>query len=101
MRPATTLVAEVRDTSDTTTPPPEGPPQVVVDTTPPAITYTLSGGTLGQNGWYVTEPVKIEFSITDLESPVRVDDCPPVTCRQLTVKLVDETERTLNFQFAK
>ena len=78
VRPTTTLVAEVRDTSDTTTPPPEGPPQVVLDTTPPVITYTLSGGTLGQNGWYVTEPVKIEFSITDLESPVRVDDCPPV-----------------------
>ena len=78
VRPTTTPVAGVRDTSDTTTPPPEGPPQVVVDTTPPVITYTLSGGTLGQNGWYVTEPVKIEFSITDLESPVRVDDCPPV-----------------------
>lgn len=76
----TTAQLELRDTTirDTTTPPPEEPPQLVADTTPPVVTYSLTGGTLGQNGWYVTEPVIINFAITDLESPVRDDDCPSV-----------------------
>ena len=71
----TTAQLEGRDTTDTTTP---EPPQIVVDTTPPVITYSLSGGTLGQNGWYVTEPVIVDFAINDPESPVRADDCPSV-----------------------
>ncbi len=79
-RPTTAQLEEVRDTTtrDTTTPPPEEPPVMVVDTTPPVITYSVSGGTLGQNGWYVTEPVIIDFAINDPESPVRADDCPSV-----------------------
>lgn len=46
----------------TVTPPP--------DTTPPAITKTITG-TAGQNGWY-TSDVSVTWSVTDLESSVTI-----------------------------
>jgi len=54
---------------------------VVVDTTPPVITYTLDG-TLGQNGWYVSNYVIVTFTITDPESPAAPD---PGTCLDFTI----------------
>jgi len=81
VRPTTAQLEEVpvRDTTvrDTTLPPLDGPPVMVVDTTPPVITYSLSGATLGQNGWYITEPIGIQFTVTDAESwaITREGDC--------------------------
>jgi len=42
--------------------------ELAVDTTPPVITYTLSG-TLGPDHWY-TSPVTLKWTVTDPESPV-------------------------------
>ncbi|MEM3483796.1 MAG: hypothetical protein QXW00_03585 [Candidatus Woesearchaeota archaeon] len=42
-----------------------------MDTTPPIITRLIRG-TLGSNGWYVSD-VKVEWTVTDEESPVVID----------------------------
>ena len=48
-----------------------------VDTTPPVITYSLSG-TLGQDNWY-TDSVSVHWTVTDPESPVTTS---PGTCTE-------------------
>ena len=89
---ATSLVAAVLIACQDATPPTAAAPPAraqledvsvadttpVIDTTPPVITYTIDGR-LGQNGWYTLQPVIIEFTITDPESPA----APSVatTCR--------------------
>jgi hypothetical protein len=80
----TTLATSALTGCQDTTPPmgiarpmtPQPTEGVVADTTPPVITYSLNG-TLGQNGWYASEPVIVTFTITDPESPAVPD---PGTC---------------------
>lgn len=58
-------------TVDIPTPPPS-------DTTPPVITPTVSG-TLGSNGWYVSD-VGVSWSVTDAESDIAsTSGCNPTT----------------------
>jgi alpha-tubulin suppressor-like RCC1 family protein len=40
------------------------------DTTPPVITRTITG-TLGENGWYISD-VRVQWSVVDPESPVTI-----------------------------
>ncbi len=47
------------------------------DTTPPLITYTISG-TLGNDGWY-TSDVTLSWTVTDPESSFTTEDCDEVT----------------------
>lgn len=59
----------------TTLPPPDPPP---LDTTPPVITPTVIG-TLGNNGWYVSD-VEVSWEVTDPESEVTfTEGCDPST----------------------
>ena len=51
---------------------PEPTPTPVPDTTPPEISYTISG-TEGSNGWYVSN-VSVEWTVTDPESEVTIDE---------------------------
>lgn len=50
------------------TPSPTPTPTPIPDTTPPVITYTI-GGTLGNNGWYVSD-VTVTWTVTDSESAI-------------------------------
>lgn len=43
---------------------------LAADTTPPVITRTITG-TLGENGWYISD-VRLQWSVVDLESPVTI-----------------------------
>ena len=58
------------DTPPTAVPATSGPVTEVaaVDTTPPVITYTLTG-TMGPDNWY-TSPVTLKWTVTDPQSPV-------------------------------
>ncbi len=50
----------------------------VVDTTPPVITPTITG-TLGRNGWYVSD-LTVNWSVVDLGSPISAQvGCGPTT----------------------
>jgi FG-GAP repeat/RTX calcium-binding nonapeptide repeat (4 copies) len=54
------------------------------DVTPPEITYAVSG-TLGDNGWYVSD-VTVDWTVTDPESPVTIiDGCVDTTISADTV----------------
>src|SRR5204862_831828 len=50
------------------------------DATPPVLSAAVSG-TVGLNGWY-TSDVTVQWSISDVESPVQQQDCPAVTLYQ-------------------
>lgn len=50
---------------------------VVVDTTPPAISYTLTGP-VGANGWYVGDVI-VDWSVSDLESTPTLAGCVDAT----------------------
>ncbi len=53
------------------------------DTTPPDITPNISG-TLGNNGWYVSD-VTVSWTVTDDESAITSDACPTTTITSDTI----------------
>lgn len=78
--PVGSFVAETGATSATACPVGSttldtGQSECIPDPTAPVVTMSVTGGTLGSEGWYTSGPVVVAFEVDDPESDETVDGC--------------------------